>query len=99
MVKSLFLFISFSIGYGAFGAYRDKFTFISFTLFSFEITSRFTAGPSFSRSAYRNVFNVCSEEALPGLTQAIMIVLLYFLLIKESRNTSVSFDPLKGTCD
>ena len=54
-------------------------------------------GLSLSRLAYLRVFKVCSEEEVPGLTQAIIIVLL-FLLMKETLRMRVSLLPQKGMC-
>lgn len=50
----------------------------------------------FTRSAYRSVFNVFSEEAEEGDTFPIIIVLQN--PTNESFNTIVSFEPLKGVC-
>lgn len=49
----------------------------------------------FTRSAYRNVFNVCSQLLLDGETVPIMTVLQF--PINESRKTYVNLDPRNGT--
>ena len=46
-----------------------------------------------TRSAYRSVLSVCSQLALLGDTLAIITVRASSPM-KESRRTSVSFDPL-----
>mmetsp|Transcript_8531 Transcript_8531/g.17065 ORF Transcript_8531/g.17065 Transcript_8531/m.17065 type:complete len:333 (-) Transcript_8531:769-1767(-) len=51
---------------------------------------------SFTRSAYRSVFNVCSQELELGEMFAIMTVRAFFPM-NESLSTEVNFDPLKGT--
>jgi hypothetical protein len=51
---------------------------------------------SLTRSAYLNVFKVCSQQLLAGETLAIIVVLL--LPVKESFNTYVSLLPLNGKC-
>jgi hypothetical protein len=51
---------------------------------------------SFTLSAYRRVFKVCSHEEPPGPTLAIIVVLLF--PVNESLRTCVSLLPRKGVC-
>ena len=51
---------------------------------------------SLTRSAYRKVFKVCSEQLKQGLIFAIIKV--WQFPINESLNTKVNFDPRKGLC-
>jgi len=64
------------------------------------VTICFTPPSSFlsslTRSAYRNVFSVCSQQLAAGETLAIIVVLL--LPVKESFNTCVSLLPRNGRC-
>lgn len=53
---------------------------------------------SFNLSAYLKVFNEWSADELPGLMQAIIIILdLFDLAVKESLKTKVNFEALNGT--
>lgn len=52
---------------------------------------------SFSLSAYLNVLIVWSAEEDPGDTHAIIIILDFYLVIKESLNTRVNLEALNGT--
>jgi len=51
---------------------------------------------SLTRSAYRKVFKVCSQQFDAGEMLAIIVVLL--LPTKESFKTYVSLLPLNGVC-
>jgi len=51
---------------------------------------------SLTRSAYRNVFSVCSQLLKAGLTAAIIRVRAF--PVSESLSTYVSLDPRKGVC-
>ena len=51
---------------------------------------------SLTRSAYLNVFSVCSQLLNAGLTAAIIRVRAF--PVSESLSTCVSLDPRKGVC-